>query len=375
MGSSGINGTNVNTVKKQIEDDITKQRKSTENVIAFNKYLENKNEVVNTNAYRNRLKKGEPIEKLKSEIENLVTQKRQKEANKNALTKFLNNKNVPNKNTYFANLNRGKPMVEIKKAIMNKETEIKNKEEMNKRVQEISVLLNSNNSLKNNANVKAILNNYATGRKQKIKGWLFNTNGNVMYKNINSVKSAINTMKKEIALRNEINAKKTNITMYVNSKGLKNPKKVTKGALVQINKGANINTVKSSINLIANQEKAANEAAEEKKRKREEENERKAEVKRLKREEEAREAEAKRIKAEEAAEAKRIKNEEAAAEAQRKKNEEERKQKEARNEKARLRNELQKFINSENSNNRIKMNTAKKAEFLKSFDTGAPLVL
>ena len=348
------NGTNVNTVKKQIEADITKQRKSTENVIAFNKYLENKNEVVNTNAYRNRLKKGEPIEKLKSEIGNLVTQKRQKEANKNALTKFLNNKNVPNKNTYFANLNRGKPMVEIKKAIMNKETEIKNKEEMNKRVQEISVLLNSNNSLKNNANVKAILNNYATGRKQKIKGWLFNTNGNVMYKNINSVKSAINTMKKEIALRNEINAKKTNITMYVNSKGLKNPKKVTKGALVQINKGANVNTVKSSINLIANQEKAANEAAE---------------AKRIKKEEEA---EAKRIRNEEAAEAKRIKNEEAAAEAQRKKNEEERKKQEARNEKARLRNELQQFINSENSNNRIKMNTAKKAEFLKSFDTGAP---
>jgi len=370
------NGTNVNKVKKQIEDDITKQRKSTENVIAFNKYLENKNEVVNTNAYRNRLKKGEPIEKLKSEIENLVTQKRQKEANKNALTKFLNNKNVPNKNTYFANLNRGKPMVEIKKAIMNKETEIKNKEEMNKRVQEISVLLNSNNSLKNNANVKAILNNYATGRKQKIKGWLFNTNGNVMYKNINSVKSAINTMKKEIALRNEINAKKTNITMYVNSKGLKNPKKVTKGALAQINKGANVNTVKSSINLIANQEKAANEAAEEKKRKREEENERKAEAKRLKREEEAREAEERKRKREEnnarKAEEKRIKREEEEAEEKRKKNEEERKQKEARNEKARLRNELQKFINSENSNNRIKMNTAKKAEFLKSFDTGAP---
>ena len=363
------NGKNVNTVKKQIESDITKQRKSTENVIAFNKYLENKNEVVNTNAYRNRLKKGEPIEKLKSEIGNLVTQKRQKEANKNALTKFLNNKNVPNKNTYFANLNRGKPMVEIKKAIMNKETEIKNKEEMNKRVQEISVLLNSNNSLKNNANVKAILNNYATGRKQKIKGWLFNTNGNVMYKNINSVKSAINTMKKEIALRNEINAKKTNITMYVNSKGLKNPKKVTKGALVQINKGANVNTVKSSINLIANQEKAANEAAEEKKRKREEENERKAEAKRLKKEEEAREAEERKRKREEnnarKAEEKRIKREEEEAE-------KERKQKEARNEKARLRNELQQFINSENSNNRIKMNTAKKAEFLKSFDTGAP---
>ena len=36
------NGKNVNTVKKQIESDITKQRKSTENVIAFNKYLENK---------------------------------------------------------------------------------------------------------------------------------------------------------------------------------------------------------------------------------------------------------------------------------------------------------------------------------------------
>tara|TARA_B100000427_G_scaffold75_1_gene75 strand:+ start:4597 stop:8832 length:4236 start_codon:yes stop_codon:yes gene_type:complete len=368
------NGTNVNKVKKQIETDITQQRKSTENVIAFNKYLENKN--VNKNTYRNRLKKGEPIEKLKSEIGNLVTQKRQKEANKNALTKFLNNKNVPNKNTYFANLNRGKPIVEIKKAIMNKQTEIKNKEEMNKRVQEISVLLNSNNSLKNNANVKAILNNYATGRKQKIKGWLFNTNGNVMYKNINSVKSAINTMKKEIALRNEINAKKTNITMYVNSKGLKNPKKVTKGALVQINKGANVNTVKSSINLIANQEKAANEAAEEKKRKREEENERKAEAKRLKREEEAREAEERKRKREEnderKAEEKRLKREEEEAEEKRKKNEEERKQKEARNEKARLRNELQQFINSENSNNRIKMNTAKKAEFLKSFDTGAP---
>ena len=364
------NGTNVNTVKKQIEADITKQRKSTENVIAFNKYLENKNEVVNTNAYRNRLKKGEPIEKLKSEIGNLVTQKRQKEANKNALTKFLNNKNVPNKNTYFANLNRGKPMVEIKKAIMNKETEIKNKEEMNKRVQEISVLLNSNNSLKNNANVKAILNNYATGRKQKIKGWLFNTNGNVMYKNINSVKSAINTMKKEIALRNEINAKKTNITMYVNSKGLKNPKKVTKGALVQINKGANINTVKSSINLIANQEKAANEAAEEKKRKREEENERKAEAKRLKREEEAREAEERKRKREEnderKAEEKRLKREEEEAE-------EERKKQEARNARAKNLNTLTKILDSQNSNNRIKMNNSMKAQYLSSFNKGQPL--
>ena len=358
------NGTNVNTVKKQIETDITQQRKSTENVIAFNKYLENKN--VNKNAYRNRLKKGEPIEKLKSEIGNLVTQTRQKEANKNALTQFLNNKNVPNKNTYFTNLNRGKPIVEIKKAIMNKQTEIKNKEEMNKRVQEISVLLNSNSNLRNNANVKAILNNYATGRKQKIKGWLFNTNGNVMYKNINSVKGAINTMKKELALKNEINAKKTNINMYVNSKGLKNPKKIKKGALAQINKGANVNTVKSSINLIANQEKAANEAAEAKRIKKEEA----AEVKRIRNEEAA---EAKRIKAGEAAEAKRIKNEEAAAEAQRKKNEEERKKQEARNEKARQRNELQQFINSENSNNRVKMNTAKKAEFLKSFNTGAPL--
>ena len=364
------NGTNVNTVKKQIESDITKQRKSTENVIAFNKYLENKNEVVNTNAYRNRLKKGEPIEKLKSEIGNLVTQKRQKEANKNALTKFLNNKNVPNKNTYFANLNRGKPMVEIKKAIMNKETEIKNKEEMNKRVQEISVLLNSNNSLKNNANVKAILNNYATGRKQKIKGWLFNTNGNVMYKNINSVKSAINTMKKELALKNEINAKKTNITMYVNSKGLKNPKKVTKGALVQINKGANINTVKSSINLIANQEKAANEAAEEKKRKREEENERKAEAKRLKREEEAREAEERKRKREEnderKAEEKRLKREEEEAE-------EERKKQEARNARAKNLNTLTKILDSQNSNNRIKMNNSMKAQYLSSFNKGQPL--
>jgi len=364
------NGTNVNKVKKQIETDITQQRKSTENVIAFNKYLENKNEVVNTNAYRNRLKKGEPIEKLKSEIGNLVTQKRQKEANKNALTKFLNNKNVPNKNTYFANLNRGKPMVEIKKAIMNKETEIKNKEEMNKRVQEISVLLNSNNSLKNNANVKAILNNYATGRKQKIKGWLFNTNGNVMYKNINSVKSAINTMKKEIALRNEINAKKTNITMYVNSKGLKNPKKVTKGALVQINKGANVNTVKSSINLIANQEKAANEAAEEKKRKREEENERKAEAKRLKKEEEAREAEERKRKREEnnarKAEEKRIKREEEEAE-------EERKKQEARNARAKNLNTLTKILDSQNSNNRIKMNNSMKAQYLSSFNKGQPL--
>ena len=358
------NGTNVNKVKKQVETDITQQRKSTENVIAFNKYLENKN--VNKNAYRNRLKKGEPIEKLKSEIGTLVTQKRQKEANKNALTQFLNNKNVPNKNTYFANLNRGKPIVEIKKTIMNKQTEIKNKEEMNKRVQEISVLLNSNSNLRNNANVKAILNNYATGRKQKIKGWLFNTNGNVMYKNINSVKSAINTMKKQLALRNEIEAKKTNINMYVNSKGLKNPKKVKKGALAQINQGVNVNTVKSGINTVANNEKAANEAAEAKRIKAEEA----AEAKRIKAEEAA---EAKRIKAEEAAEAKRIKNEEAAAEAQRKRNEEEQKKQEARNEKARQRNELQQFINSENSNNRVKMNTTKKAEFLKSFNTGAPL--
>ena len=380
------NGTNVNKVKKQIETDITQQRKSTENVIAFNTYLENKN--VNKNAYRNRLKKGEPIEKLKSEIGTLVTQERQKQANKNALTQFFTNKNVPNKNTYFANLNRGKPIVEIKKAIMNKQTELKNKEEMNKRVQEISVLLNSNNNLKNNSNVKAILNNYATGRKQKIKGFLYNTNGNVMYKNINSVKSAINTMKKQLALRNEIEAKKTNINMYVNSKGLKNPKKIKKGALAQINKGANVNTVKSSINLVANQEKAANQAVEDKKRKREENDERKAEEKRIKRQQEAidaedrkrkreenneRSAEAKRIKNEEAAESKRIKNEEAAAEAQRKKNEEEQKKQEARNEKARQRNELQQFINSENSNNRVKMSTVKKDEFLKSFNTGAPL--
>ena len=358
------NGTNVNKVKKQVETDITQQRKSTENVIAFNKYLENKN--VNKNAYRNRLKKGEPIEKLKSEIGTLVTQERQKEANKNALTQFLNNKNVPNKNTYFANLNRGKPIVEIKKTIMNKQTEIKNKEEMNKRVQEISVLLNSNSNLRNNANVKAILNNYATGRKQKIKGWLFNTNGNVMYKNINSVKSAINTMKKQLALRNEIEAKKTNINMYVNSKGLKNPKKVKKGALAQINQGVNVNTVKSGINTVANNEKAANEAAEAKRIKSEEA----AEAKRIKAEEAA---EAKRVKNEEAAEAKRIKNEEAATEAQRKKNEEEQKKQEARNEKARQRNELQQFINSENSNNRVKMSTVKKDEFLKSFNTGAPL--
>ena len=369
------NGTNVNKVKKQVETDITQQRKSTENVIAFNKYLENKN--VNKNAYRNRLKKGEPIEKLKSEIGTLVTQERQKEANKNALTQFLNNKNVPNKNTYFANLNRGKPIVEIKKTIMNKQTEIKNKEEMNKRVQEISVLLNSNSNLRNNANVKAILNNYATGRKQKIKGWLFNTNGNVMYKNINSVKSAINTMKKQLALRNEIEAKKTNINMYVNSKGLKNPKKVKKGALAQINQGVNVNTVKSGINTVANNEKAANEAAEAKRIKSEEAAEAKrikaeeaAEAKRIKAEEAA---EAKRVKNEEAAEAKRIKNEEAATEAQRKKNEEEQKKQEARNEKARQRNELQQFINSENSNNRVKMSTVKKDEFLKSFNTGAPL--
>jgi len=369
------NGTNVNKVKKQIETDITQQRKSTENVIAFNTYLENKN--VNKNAYRNRLTKGEPIENLKSEIGKIVTQERQKQANKNALTQFLNNKNVPNKNTYFVNLNRGKPIVEIKKAIMNKQTEIKNKEEMNKRVQEISVLLNSNNNLKNNANVKAILNNYATGRKQKIKGFLYNTNGNVMYKNINSVKSAINTMKKQLALRNEIEAKKTNINMYVNSKGLKNPKKNKKGALAQINKGANVNTVKSSINLVSNQEKAANEAAEEKKRKKEENDERKAEAKRIKKEEEARDAEEIKRKREEnderKAEAKRIKNEEAATEAQRKKNEEEQKKQEARNEKARQRNELQQFINSENSNNRVKMSTVKKDEFLKSFNTGVPL--
>ena len=369
------NGTNVNKVKKQIETDITQQRKSTENVIAFNTYLENKN--VNKNAYRNRLTKGEPIENLKSEIGKIVTQERQKQANKNALTQFLNNKNVPNKNTYFVNLNRGKPIVEIKKSIMNKQTELKNKEEMNKRVQEISVLLNSNNNLKNNANVKAILNNYATGRKQKIKGFLYNTNGNVMYKNINSVKSAINTMKKQLALRNEIEAKKTNINMYVNSKGLKNPKKIKKGALAQINKGANVNTVKSSINLVSNQEKAANEAAEEKKRKKEENDERKAEAKRIKKEEEARDAEEIKRKREEnderKAEAKRIKNEEAATEAQRKKNEEEQKKQEARNEKARQRNELQQFINSENSNNRVKMSTVKKDEFLKSFNTGVPL--
>ena len=369
------NGTNVNKVKKQIETDITQQRKSTENVIAFNTYLENKN--VNKNAYRNRLKKGEPIEKLKSEIGTLVTQERQKQANKNALTQFLNNKNVPNKNTYFVNLNRGKPIVEIKKSIMNKQTELKNKEEMNKRVQEISVLLNSNSNLKNNANVKAILNNYATGRKQKIKGFLYNTNGNVMYKNINSVKSAINTMKKQLALRNEIEAKKTNINMYVNSKGLKNPKKIKKGALAQINQGVNVNTVKSGINTVANNEKAANEAVEAKRIKAEEAAEEKrikaeeaAEAKRIKNEEAA---EAKRIKNEEAAESKRIKNEEAAAEAQRKRNEEEQKKQEARNEKARQRNELQQFINSENSNNRVKMSTVKKDEFLKSFNTGAPL--
>ena len=349
------NGKNVNNVKKVIEADLQKKLRETKNIIAFDKYLENKSVFVNTNAYRNRLKKGEQIEKLKSEIGNIVTEKRRKMENKNSLTKFLNNKNVPNKNTYFVNLNRGKPIVEIKKAIMNKQTDMKNKEEMNKRVQEISVLLNSNNNLKNNANVKAILNNYATGRKQKIKGFLYNTNGNVMYKNINSVKSAINTMKKQLALRNEIEAKKTNINMYVNSKGLKNPKKVKKGALAQINQGVNVNTVKSGINTVANNEKAANEAAE---------------AKRIKAEEAA---EAKRIKAEEAAEAKRIKNEEAAAEAQRKRNEEEQKKQEARNEKARQRNELQQFINSENSNNRVKMNTTKKAEFLKSFNTGAPL--
>jgi len=349
------NGKNVNNVKKVIEADLQKKLRETKNIIAFDKYLENKSVFVNTNAYRNRLKKGEQIEKLKSEIGNIVTEKRRKMENKNSLTKFLNNKNVPNKNTYFVNLNRGKPIMEIKKAIMNKQTDMKNKEEMNKRVQEITVLLNSNNNLKNNANVKAILNNYATGRKQKIKGFLYNTNGNVMYKNINSVKSAINTMKKQLALRNEIEAKKTNINMYVNSKGLKNPKKVKKGALAQINKGVNVNTVKSGINTVANNEKAANEAAE---------------AKRIKAEEAA---EAKRIKAEEAAEAKRIKNEEAAAEAQRKRNEEEQKKQEARNEKARQRNELQQFINSENTNNRVKMNTTKKAEFLKSFNTGAPL--
>ena len=369
------NGTNVNKVKKQVETDITQQRKSTENVIAFNTYLENKN--VNKNAYRNRLKKGEPIENLKSEIGTLVTQKRQKEANKNALTQFLNNKNVPNKNTYFANLNRGKPIVEIKKSIMNKQTEIKNKEEMNKRVQEISVLLNSNSNLRNNANVKAILNNYATGRKQKIKGWLFNTNGNVMYKNINSVKSAINTMKKQLALRNEIEAKKTNINMYVNSKGLKNPKKVKKGALAQINQGVNVNTVKSGINTVANNEKAANEAAEAKRIKAEEAAEAKrikaeeaAEAKRIKAEEAA---EAKRIRNEEAAEAKRIRNEEAAAEAQRKKNEEERKQKEARNTRAKNLNTLTKILDSQNSNNRIKMNNSMKAQYLSSFNKGQPL--
>ena len=360
------NGKNVNNVKKVIEADLQKKLRETKNIIAFDKYLENKSVFVNTNAYRNRLKKGEQIEKLKSEIGNIVTEKRRKMENKNSLTKFLNNKNVPNKNTYFVNLNRGKPIVEIKKAIMNKQTDMKNKEEMNKRVQEISVLLNSNNNLKNNANVKAILNNYATGRKQKIKGFLYNTNGNVMYKNINSVKSAINTMKKQLALRNEIEAKKTNINMYVNSKGLKNPKKVKKGALAQINQGVNVNTVKSGINTVANNEKAANEAAEAKRIKAEEA----AEAKRIKAEEAA---EAKRIKAEEAAEAKRIKNEEAAAEAQRKRNEEEQKKQEARNEKARQRNELQQFINSENSNNRVKMNTTKKAEFLKSFNTGAPL--
>ena len=34
---------NLRNIKKQIETDITKQRKSTENVIAFNPYLENKN--------------------------------------------------------------------------------------------------------------------------------------------------------------------------------------------------------------------------------------------------------------------------------------------------------------------------------------------
>tara|TARA_B100001769_G_scaffold233792_1_gene197385 strand:+ start:4068 stop:8342 length:4275 start_codon:yes stop_codon:yes gene_type:complete len=371
------NGKNVNNVKKVIEADLQKKLRETKNIIAFDKYLENKSVFVNTNAYRNRLKKGEQIEKLKSEIGNIVTEKRRKMENKNSLTKFLNNKNVPNKNTYFVNLNRGKPIVEIKKAIMNKQTDMKNKEEMNKRVQEISVLLNSNSNLKNNANVKAILNNYATGRKQKIKGWLFNTNGNVMYKNINSVKSAINTMKKQLALRNEIEAKKTNINMYVNSKGLKNPKKVKKGALAQINQGVNVNTVKSGINTVANNEKAANEAAEAKRIKAEEAAEAKrikaeeaAEAKRIKNEEAA---EAKRIKAEEAAEAKRIKNEEAAAEAQRKKNEEEQKKQEARNEKARQRNELQQFINSENSNNRVKMNAGTKAAFLKSFNTGAPL--
>ena len=371
------NGKNVNNVKKVIEADLQKKLRETKNIIAFDKYLENKSVFVNTNAYRNRLKKGEQIEKLKSEIGNIVTEKRRKMENKNSLTKFLNNKNVPNKNTYFVNLNRGKPIVEIKKAIMNKQTDMKNKEEMNKRVQEISVLLNSNNNLKNNANVKAILNNYATGRKQKIKGFLYNTNGNVMYKNINSVKSAINTMKKQLALRNEIEAKKTNINMYVNSKGLKNPNKIKKGALAQINQGVNVNTVKSGINTVANNEKAANNAAEAKRIKAEEAAEEKrikaeeaAEAKRIKAEEAA---EAKRIKNEESAEAKRIKNEEAASEAQRKKNEEEQKKQEARNEKARQRNELQQFINSENSNNRVKMNAGTKAAFLKSFNTGAPL--
>ena len=360
------NGKNVNNVKKVIEADLQKKLRETKNIIAFDKYLENKSVFVNTNAYRNRLKKGEQIEKLKSEIGNIVTEKRRKMENKNSLTKFLNNKNVPNKNTYFVNLNRGKPIVEIKKAIMNKQTDMKNKEEMNKRVQEITVLLNSNNNLKNNANVKAILNNYATGRKQKIKGFLYNTNGNVMYKNINSVKSAINTMKKQLALRNEIEAKKTNINMYVNSKGLKNPKKVKKGALAQINKGANVNTVKSSINLVYNQEKAANEAAEAKRIKAEEA----AEAKRIKAEEAA---EAKRIKAEEAAEAKRIKNEEAAAEAQRKKNEEEQKKQEARNAKAKNLNTLTKILDSQNSNNRIKMNNSMKTEYLSSFNKGQPL--
>ena len=371
------NGKNVNNVKKVIEADLQKKLRETKNIIAFDKYLENKSVFVNTNAYRNRLKKGEQIEKLKSEIGNIVTEKRRKMENKNSLTKFLNNKNVPNKNTYFVNLNRGKPIVEIKKAIMNKQTDMKNKEEMNKRVQEITVLLNSNNNLKNNANVKAILNNYATGRKQKIKGFLYNTNGNVMYKNINSVKSAINTMKKQLALRNEIEAKKTNINMYVNSKGLKNPKKVKKGALAQINKGVNVNTVKSSINTVSNQEKAANEAAEEKKRKREENDERKAEAKRIKREEEARDAEERKRKREEnderKAEAKRIKNEEAAAEAQRKKNEEEQKKQEARNAKAKNLNTLTKILDSQNSNNRIKMNNSMKTEYLSSFNKGQPL--
>merc|ERR1711934_1000278 len=127
------NGKNVNKVK---EADLQKKLRETKNIIAFDKYLENKSVFVNTNAYRNRLKKGEQIEKLKSEIGNIVTEKRRKMENKNSLTKFLNNKNVPNKNTYFVNLNRGKPIVEIKKAIMNKQTDMKNKEEMNKRVQE-----------------------------------------------------------------------------------------------------------------------------------------------------------------------------------------------------------------------------------------------